>query len=712
MVIASTLHFLASRLGSGRSVLKDGALGSSDHHSCLHSSPTMSNFLDVIQIQAKSSVPLYVRLADGTRPSVQKDVWNWLWIAGAPTPKNAFTAFDTTTSATVPLAVGCRFNLLASTRLYLRGLLNGLEVLSSPTPINPNGAGSGNATVTTLEIKYPLPSPIAYRGWFTWVLGDQNGTIVVTATARTHLELYAFKAPIGTAMKMWLTRGIFVNLFRAHMEVFDNRKREWTESDARRALVQSVYNSVFQYDIGMGNARYTADGFGRIFRLELYSQDLEARAAMWINCYDMAAIIQVALTLHPGYDKVRWNYMNPYGLINTTTLKGWPNPCNSPFWGGNLWSPSSYAPPNYDAGTEKQRILFNNHAFIALAVDSNPLNHSVLDATSGPHVGDERLSQYLKASIDTTTNYYARYKTRPGTVSDIDIKQAGIVSLENFPPAARSSQPLAILPGDESSVEATLDRSKVPNPDPPRFTRVNYTSLQNLATQKLSLKLVMQDVEPTASGCHSYWRFGDGESMVEISLAVVESQEAAVDAMRGVLSCISAPLDVIFPSNAGLGQRSLSVVGGGRGYILFVRDNVFVSMQGLESSEGLKEMAGLADQALKDLEVDTGGRVDGPILRGGAPTDDQPPRKVKLGEMFEVTVPVDDAGWMEASADIGVVQLVNIDKEHATFKFHAAGEGTTEIVLAFVHGETLKTTSVKVAVEVLPGKEESPMLEL
>ncbi|KDQ52224.1 hypothetical protein JAAARDRAFT_485542 [Jaapia argillacea MUCL 33604] len=424
----------------------------------------------------------------------------------------------------------------------------------------------------------------------------------------------------------------------------------------------------------------------------------------------MAGIVQVALALHSGYDQVRWNFMEPYGYINTTPLKGYPNPCNNPFWGGYRWTPKSYTSANYAATTAKLRSPFSNHAFIALRVDNNPLNSLVLDATSGPHLGDERLSQYLTNAIDITTNYYAQFHTRYGTVNDINPSQNGITSLQPLTSASTSFQPAATETRDMSSVEETLDRAKVENSDPPRFTRVHYNSLQRSVVQKLSIDLATQNVEPSEYGSRSYWRLGGEAGVVEVELVIAESHEVAVDAMRQVLSCISAPLDIIFPSNAGLGQRSLSGVGG-RGYILFVRDNAFVTIQGLGSSEALKGAATLVDEFLKAAEVDGGGRVDGPIFRGGVPSD-QPPRKVTLGEIFEVVVPVDDAGWMEASTDIGMVQLVGIDRERATFKFHAAGEGSTEIVLVFIHGETMKTTSTKVAIEILPGKEESPMLEV
>ncbi|KDQ52223.1 hypothetical protein JAAARDRAFT_485561 [Jaapia argillacea MUCL 33604] len=280
MVIASTLHFSVSRVESGRSALKDGAFGSSNRHSCLRSTPNMSNFLDVTHIQAKSSVPLYVRLADGSRPSVQKNVWTWLWVYGSAIPNNAFTAFDTTTSATVPLVVDCRFNLLSPTRFYLRGFLNGLEVLSSPTVVNPQGSGSGTVRISDLAVKYPLPCPIAYRGSFTWVLGDERDEIWVTGTNPSPLELYIFKAPTGTAMSLWPSYGISVNLLRAYLAIFDNRKRIWTESEARRALVQSVYDGAFLYDNAYGASRYTTSVLGVTYRLELYFQDFNGSATV------------------------------------------------------------------------------------------------------------------------------------------------------------------------------------------------------------------------------------------------------------------------------------------------------------------------------------------------------------------------------------------------------------------------------------------------
>ncbi|KDQ55473.1 hypothetical protein JAAARDRAFT_195844 [Jaapia argillacea MUCL 33604] len=670
----------------------------------------MGDYLNVTSVQAASTVPLYIRQFDGSRSFVQRDFWTWLWIANDPNPpiipSGAFTAFDTTSSATVALAVACDLYLTAPTSLYLRGLFNGIEVLSSPTPINPWGTGAGEVMVSDLAITNPLPFPIAYRGNFVWVLANGDGETVVTGTT-TPLEIYVVKTPIVAAMALWLPFGISVNLLRAYLPIFDNNNRAWNETDARRDLVERVFGGPFSYENVYGRPRYTTDAFGVTYFLELYFQDLEAGAGMRINCYDMAGIVRIALTVHSDYDRVRWNFMEPYGLINPTFLKGHPLPCNNPFWDNSSYNALPLAPQDYDPDQTPvtgPRSMFGNHAFIALEVDGDEEHNLVLDATSGPHVGNEQLHQYLAAAIDITTNYYTTYyHTLPGNVNDIHPTQVGVVGLLTL--ASTASRAVSTKPSSLTPVELAMDRAKVDKSDTPHLTRVNYNSLQKAVVQKLGIILNIQNVQSSAQGSRSYWRLGSDSSMVEIELYVAKTNDAAVAAMQEALSCVSAPLYTIFPSNAGLGQRSLSGVGG-HGYILFVRDNVFVTLQGMASSYDLeKEIAGFVDQSLKDDEVDEGGQLEVPIVSGKVSD-----RQVKSGETFEVTVPVEKAGWMDASVDLRMIQLINIDQEHATFKFHAASQGSTEITLVFIHQDTMQTTSIKVAIEIFPGDGGSPML--
>jgi hypothetical protein len=71
--------------------------------------------------------------------------------------------------------------------------------------------------------------------------------------------------------------------------------------------------------------------------------------------------------------------------------------CNNPFWGNSAYYPNSMAPVDYTSG-QKQRSDFANHAYIVAPTFSG--SACILDATSGPHVGNEDLNTYLQNSID------------------------------------------------------------------------------------------------------------------------------------------------------------------------------------------------------------------------------------------------------------------------------------------------------------------------
>ncbi|KDQ55468.1 hypothetical protein JAAARDRAFT_37482 [Jaapia argillacea MUCL 33604] len=261
-----------------------------------------------------------------------------------------------------------------------------------------------------------------------------------------------------------------------------------------------------------------------------------------------------------------------------------------------------------------------------------------------------------------------------------------------------------------SSVEDAMNRSKLPNPDPIHLSQINYPSLLHSTSNKLSasgLTLTLETIEPTShGGASAYWRLTRGPDMLEITICVCEEHEAALGAMRESLGCISAPLDTVFPSNVGLGQRGLMGRGGG-GYILFVRGNVFVTLRGLQSSSQLKDLAAHIDHCLKAEEIPGNDRIRRPILRTQIPA-----RQVKAGQPFEIVVPVEEAGWMDAKTDLRFIQLLDVDRKSGTFRFHAASEGMTEIGLVFVHEKTLQVSSVVVAVEVLPRdrEDDGPML--
>jgi hypothetical protein len=171
--------------------------------------------------------------------------------------------------------------------------------------------------------------------------------------------------------------------------------------------------------------------------------------------------------------------------------------------------------------------------------------------------------------------------------------------------------------------------------------------------------------------------------------------------MRQALSCISAPLDVVFAQTAPLGQYSLQGIGGG-GYILFVRGNIFVKMIGLASCEELGTIATEVDKFLKGRE---GSRRSLPKPRIELP--ETPGLVVKVGETFEVAVKVADAASMTAFTDAGIVQLLEVDVANTTFKFHGTAAGVIDIRLVFAQKDTLQTATTTVHVEVIDDGSES-----
>jgi hypothetical protein len=324
--------------------------------------------------------------------------------------------------------------------------------------------------------------------------------------------------------------------------------------------------------------------------------------------------------------------------------------------------------------------------------------------------------------MPSETDYYSRHPYYgPGTPANV-IQRPGVTSITHLPAtvpthalatgatvissaAAVESAFAEAAPSAEiesapsttefSSVDRAMERAKVTNADPARFSHIYPITLKYVLEQISKLKLTFQTVGLGETGSELQLTLGTFPDAMEVTLAIFDSHKAAITGMRQTLLCISAPLDVAFAQTIPLGQYSLQGVGGG-GYILFVRGNVFVKMAGLTSCEELGMIAGEVDKFLKEKE---GGftslpkpRIECPEISG---------RVVKVGEIFEVAVEVADAGWMTAFTDAEIAQLLEMDGENATFKFYATAAGNFDIRLVFAHKDTLQTTTATVHVEVV-----------
>ncbi|KAK4158920.1 hypothetical protein QBC43DRAFT_191029, partial [Cladorrhinum sp. PSN259] len=151
--------------------------------------------------------------------------------------------------------------------------------------------------------------------------------------------------------------------------------REW-------AINALFTNFGFQYNIVDGSMKYAGGYDGGPFDLGRWVRGVNK--SNLINCYDQAAIVQIALGLGPDTD-VEWMYMVPYGFIKPANLVGYPGkPCNSPF--GQTVSNLNVL------DTNTGRTFFRNHAFIKV-------NNYIADACAGPHLGTETLRDYITNAI-------------------------------------------------------------------------------------------------------------------------------------------------------------------------------------------------------------------------------------------------------------------------------------------------------------------------
>jgi hypothetical protein len=308
------------------------------------------------------------------------------------------------------------------------------------------------------------------------------------------------------------------------------------------------------------------------------------------------------------------------------------------------------------------------------------------------------------------TNYYTIFPGNgPGNIQDISPYHAGITSLNNSTSKATASATKSTF---IDSVESAIKRAKIANADPAHFSRIDPITLKSVLEQTSNLKLTFETtelgesgselqlslstfpevVEQEGPGSELHLTLDTSSDVVEVTLVILDSHEAAITRMRHALSCISAPLDVVLAQTKPLGHYSLQ----GIGYAVFVRGNVFVKMTALPSYKELDTIAAEVDRYLKE-------RAGGPksLSKSRIESLGVLSRVVKVGETFEVAVKVAEAGSMTAFTNPGIVQLLEVDAENATFKFHGTAAGTIDIQLVFAHEDTLQTTTATVHVEVI-----------
>ncbi|KAJ6023932.1 hypothetical protein N7540_004729 [Penicillium herquei] len=216
---------------------------------------------------------------------------------------------------------------------------------------------------------------------------------------------------------------------------------EWMRSqstDWAEFVIEAIFNDPrLEYETWSGSSRYTSgiitdlasqlgNNGGLELWLDLWLADMLGfnEVKTQINCYDLACLVQVLVSLGTDLlaEKIRAKFMSPYGYINSTKLIGRvdlrtdPNTgkrinpgnlCNNPFYGNTGYAPDMLVNPALSS-----RSAFGNHLFVTIEKGGEPF---VLDACCGPQTGNVKLEDYPGRAIDTRSDRRAK----PGTLLDI-----------------------------------------------------------------------------------------------------------------------------------------------------------------------------------------------------------------------------------------------------------------------------------------------------
>lgn len=338
----------------------------------------------------------------------------------------------------------------------LCGTLDGLKVFESDI-FTIRSTNEATVVVHVVE-PHSSPNPLVFNEDITWVMEQQKSERKLGCADETRLELYWVSTNLHEIFLTGLS-GIPVDFLRA---VFPSRNPEFKFGiqmiDWSQTTRQVFSNYSKRYDTVAGAPRFGVSGQGGRFNYSYYIRPWQPGGA-WgsmqpiVNCYDQAAMVQVAGSL--GGFRPSWLYQEPNGYINTTYLVGIPQPCNNPFF--NQTNPPL---PAYINVNDQRRTSFGRHVFNGYFNQFRRYDpqERIYDACGGPQAGFQDPTGYVRTTIDTTTNLYQVFRRQPGTVANI-IQYLGVTGTLLAPPRLGESAMSA-------NVKKLLQRCSVNNAKP------------------------------------------------------------------------------------------------------------------------------------------------------------------------------------------------------------------------------------------------------
>ncbi|KAG0328126.1 hypothetical protein BGZ99_006142 [Dissophora globulifera] len=284
--------------------------------------------------------------------------------------------------------------------------------------------------------------PDVFQGPLNWKLhmakesswyADREAPIDLGSTA---LELYVLKHKLPKFFESGGTFKIPLLLLRmflgAAMEQKVQSHFEWVSLVTRishgsaepfSGKVKDTETHWLKYHTFDGMSSFGVGEHGDRFRLNqwlaAYRNWTKDKVITCVNCYDQAAIVEVALSLGMDYNQVAWEYHQVFGYIpETAKLVGW-GPCNNPYFCDDK-------DKMIVDGNDTSRWAFRNHAYLSWGPDFHPEKEErfyeknkdperftatpiyIIDACAGPHVGNELRDAYYK-QLDNYSGDEKRY---------------------------------------------------------------------------------------------------------------------------------------------------------------------------------------------------------------------------------------------------------------------------------------------------------------
>ncbi|KAI0467682.1 hypothetical protein F4859DRAFT_230330 [Xylaria cf. heliscus] len=611
-----------------------------------------------------------------------------------------------------------------------------------------NIPATGNVVqVTGLFLKSPdfatrrVSIPFRHSGDFTWriwVWGPDGRTVgSMTADKSTRLEFVwaRTRAPNGplnprtttVRSRVDMDPGYPILLFR----LFAPSPRELPVMPAQDVMfyIQRAVGVVWspnlsspRYDTMQGRAQYVYSGFGGWFKLREYYN----RTYPTCNCYDMAGICQLALSLlmdASGNELAdsHWVYQSPNGFINPGPLIRWVTAggdhlrCNTPFWASAGTRP--YVAPN-----AANRTSFGNHAWVEITLNGVT---TVVDATHAlqspapiPPNGTLSREQYITATLDqskphgnatakTTSNPYGNCSLNPVT----QLERIGVYNpWGRFP---RASNMVDLVPEPlRDEIAALVEKARTPGATDPLFANVDVLGVAHAIARHIGLTLADESTttaNPASTHTTSIYRHGSGATAI-VTIDAFSNFEGPMNALIVHLTGYQAgPLSsIVHSEEPNLGEYSLGTANSK----FWIRGNLFVHAQWFAAPSEGEEVTPLG----ADIDiVGLAAALDADLAR--APLLGDPPHAINLvveggstslvqhGPALVVTVPNNErfASLMSFTDNNDVLVPRGPPDEESKLLFYPRAEGTAEVKIVGAAKGSLRPFQTTISVTVSPG---------